>query len=71
MEIVIHNLSNILAYIDGLLVQTKDHGKHLEILDELFTRFRKHGLKINLLKQRSVILDSNSPGAVEGRRAAQ
>ncbi len=46
----IHNLSNILAYIDGLLVQTKDHGKHLEILDELFTRFRKHGLNINLLK---------------------
>jgi hypothetical protein len=50
MEIVIHNLSNILAYIDDLLVHTKDHGKHLEILDELFTRLRKHGLKINLLK---------------------
>jgi hypothetical protein len=50
MEIVIHNLSNILAYIDNLLVHTKDHGKHLEILDELFTRLRKHGLKINLPK---------------------
>ena len=50
MEIVIHNLSNILAYIDDLLVHTKDHGKHLEILDELFTRLRKHGLKINLPK---------------------
>jgi hypothetical protein len=33
MEIVIHNLSNILAYIDNLLVHTKDHGKHLEVLD--------------------------------------
>ena len=50
MEIVIHNLSNILAYIDDLLVHTKDHGKHLEVLDELFTRLRKHGLKINLPK---------------------
>ncbi len=50
MEIVIHNLSNILAYIDDLLNHTKDHGKHLEVLDELFTRLRKHGLKINLPK---------------------
>ena len=50
MEIVIHNLSNILAYIDDLLVHTKDHGKHLEVLNELFTRLRKHGLKINLPK---------------------
>ena len=50
MEMVIHNLSNILAYIDDILVHTKDHGKHLEILDELFTRYRKHGLKINLSK---------------------
>ncbi len=29
---------------------TKDHGKHLEVLDELFTRLRKHGLQINLPK---------------------
>ncbi len=50
MEIVIHNLSNILAYIDDLLVYTKDHGKQLEVLDELFTRLRKQGLKINLPK---------------------
>jgi hypothetical protein len=47
MEIVIHNLSNILAYIDDFLSHTKDHGKHFEVLDELFTRLRKHGLKIN------------------------
>jgi hypothetical protein len=31
----IHNLSNILAYIDN----------HLEILDELMTRLRQNGLK--------------------------
>ena len=50
MEIVIHNLTNILAYIDDLLVHTKDHNKHLEILEQLFIRLRKHGLKINLPK---------------------
>ena len=31
MEIFIHNLTNILAYIKDLLVHTKDHNKHLEI----------------------------------------
>ena len=50
MEIVIHNLTNILAYIDDLLVHTKDHNKHLEILEQLFIRLRKHGLKINVPK---------------------
>jgi hypothetical protein len=50
MEIVIPNLSNTLANTDDLLVHIKDHRKHLEILDELFTRLRKHRLKINLPK---------------------
>ncbi|MGV0994312.1 MAG: reverse transcriptase domain-containing protein, partial [Mycobacterium sp.] len=50
MEIVIKNLTNVLAYIDDLLVHTKDHEKHLEILDKLFTRLRQSGLKINLPK---------------------
>ncbi len=50
MEIVINNLTNILAYINDLLVHTKDHNKHLEILEQLFIRLRKHGLKINLPK---------------------
>ncbi len=35
MEIVIHNLTKIIAYIDDLLVYTKDHKKHLEILEQL------------------------------------
>ena len=50
MEIVILNLKNVLAYIDDLLVHTKDHNTHLQILEELFIRLRKHGLKINLPK---------------------
>jgi hypothetical protein len=32
MEIVIHNLTNILAYIDNLWVHTKDQNKHQDIL---------------------------------------
>ena len=50
MEIVIHNLKNIIAYIDDLLVHTKSHEEQLDSLDQLFTRLRQHGLKLNLKK---------------------
>jgi hypothetical protein len=50
MEIVIHQLKNILAHIDDLLVHTKDHEQQLKILDQLYIRLRKHGLTINLPK---------------------
>jgi hypothetical protein len=40
MEIVIHNLSNILAYIDELLGHTTDHANYIEFLDELFTKMK-------------------------------
>jgi hypothetical protein len=50
MEIVIHDLINILAYIDFMLVHTKDHIKHLEILEQLFIWLIKHKVKINLPK---------------------
>ncbi len=50
MEIVIHQLKNVLAHIDDLLVHTKDHKQQLKILDQLFIRLRKHGLTINLPK---------------------
>lgn len=50
MEIVIHNLKNIIAYIDDLLVHTKTHEEQLDSLDQLFTRLNKNGLKINLKK---------------------
>ena len=36
MEIVIHQLKNVLAHIDDLLVHTKDHEQQLRILDQLF-----------------------------------
>ena len=50
MEIVIHNLKNVIAYIDDLLVHTKTHEEQLDSLDQLFVRLNKNGLKINLKK---------------------
>jgi hypothetical protein len=50
LEIVIHQLKNILAHIDNLRVHTKDHEQQLKILDQLFIWLRQHGLKINLPK---------------------
>jgi hypothetical protein len=50
LEIVIHQLKNILAHIDDLLVHTKDHKQQLKILDQLFIQLKQHGLKINLPK---------------------
>jgi hypothetical protein len=50
LEIIIHQLTNILAHIDDLLVHTKDHKQQLKILNQLFIRLRQHGLKINLPK---------------------
>ncbi len=50
MEVVIHQLKNVLAHIDDLLVHTKDHEQQLRILDQLFIRLRKYGLTINLPK---------------------
>jgi hypothetical protein len=55
MEIVIHNLKNVIAYIDGLLVHTKDHNQHLEILDELSQDYENMGS--NSIFQK-VILDA-------------
>jgi hypothetical protein len=40
MEIIIHQLKNVLAHIDDLLVHTKDHEQQLKILDKLFIQLR-------------------------------
>ncbi len=50
IEIVIHQLKNVLTNIDDLLVHTKDHEHQLKILDQLFIWLKKHGLMINLPK---------------------
>jgi hypothetical protein len=50
LEIVIHQLKNVKAHINDLLVHTKNHEQQLKILYQLFIWLRKDGLKINLPK---------------------
>jgi hypothetical protein len=49
-EGVLHDINNILVYIDDLLVHTNTHEKHLEALDKVLAQLHKNQLKINLEK---------------------
>ena len=44
------NISNVIVYIDDLLVHTKTHEEHLKILEQVLERLHSHNLKINLDK---------------------
>jgi len=60
MEGVLRNISNVLVYIDDLLVHTQTHEDHLKVLDQVLKRLHTNNLKINLDKfffqqQRSVL----------------
>jgi hypothetical protein len=50
MEAVMLDISNVLVYIDDLLVNPKTHEEHLEILDKVFSWVRTHNLKTSLKK---------------------
>jgi hypothetical protein len=50
METVVHNISNIIVYIDDLLVHSASHGEHLATLNEVLQRLVTHNIKINLQK---------------------
>jgi hypothetical protein len=50
MEGVMRNISNIIVYIDDLLVHTTTHDEHLKILEQVLERLHSHNLKINLDK---------------------
>jgi hypothetical protein len=50
MEGVLHNIPNVLFYIDDLLVHTDTHEKHLQVLDQVLSRLHKNHLKINMEK---------------------
>jgi hypothetical protein len=47
MEGVLHDIPNVLVYIDDL---TGTHEKHLQVLDQVLARLHKNHLKINLEK---------------------
>jgi hypothetical protein len=59
---VIHNLSNILAHIDDLVVHTKNQEATVEVLDQCLTRLQQHGLKVNLPKSRFCLPDEEHLG---------
>jgi hypothetical protein len=50
MEGVMRNISNVIIYIDDLLVHTKTHKEHLKVLEQVLERLHSHNLKIYLDK---------------------
>jgi len=50
MEGVMRNISNVIVYIDDLLVHTTTYEDHLKILEQVLVRLHSHNLKINLDK---------------------
>jgi Reverse transcriptase (RNA-dependent DNA polymerase) len=50
MEGVMRNISNVIVYIDDLLVHTTTHEEHLKVLEQVLERLHSHNLKINLDK---------------------
>ena len=50
METVMHNISNVLVYIDDLLLHSHDHESHLKTFEEVLQRLMQHGIKLNLEK---------------------
>jgi Reverse transcriptase (RNA-dependent DNA polymerase)/RNase H-like domain found in reverse transcriptase len=50
MEGIMRNISNVIIYIDDLLVHMKTHEEHLKVLEKVLERLHSHNLKINLDK---------------------
>jgi hypothetical protein len=50
MEGVLRNISNVIVYIDNLLVHTNTHEDHVKVLEQVLQRLHSHNLKINLDK---------------------
>lgn len=50
LERVLHGLGFVINFVDDLLCTSETFEEHLTHLDELFQRFREHGLTLNLEK---------------------
>jgi hypothetical protein len=50
MEGALRDISNVLVYINDLLVHTDTHEKHSQVLDQVLAQLHKNHLKINLEK---------------------
>jgi Reverse transcriptase (RNA-dependent DNA polymerase) len=50
MEGVFRNISNVIVYIEDLLVHTQTQEEHIKVLDKVLERLHTNNLKINLDK---------------------
>ncbi len=50
IEGVLRNISNVIVYINDLLVHTQTHEEHLRVLDQVLDWLQTHNLKINIDK---------------------
>ncbi len=50
MKIVVNGISNVIVYIDDLLVHSGAHEEHLITLNQVLERLVQHNIKINLQK---------------------
>ena len=50
METVVRGISNVIVYIDDLLLHSENHNSHLDLLDKVLSRLVQNGIKMNLEK---------------------
>jgi hypothetical protein len=50
METVINGLTNVIVYIDNLLIHSATHQEHITDLDKVLQKLVQHNIKINLQK---------------------
>jgi len=50
VETVLKGISNVIVYIDDLIIHTDTHNKHRLVLHQVFERLRANNLKVNLKK---------------------
>ena len=50
LNYVLRGVAGISSYIDDVLAFSDDHEGHLKVLEQVFSRFRKYGLKMNMSK---------------------
>ncbi len=50
METVVNGLTNVIVYIDNLLIHSATHQEHITALDNVLQRLIQHNIKINLQK---------------------
>jgi len=52
LETVLKNISNVLVYIDDVLLHTATHKEHLKVLEKVFERLHQNHPKVNLYQKR-------------------